>query len=127
MKLTTKRNRRFFRRELFSYMIPMILMMGCVDVFISFMQCSLHPEWSAPCNIYWLNAVMYGLFLILVILLSIISARRLRKIKNQIGQEFLDAANQGMNTEVKKLTKVDKKPRKEIKIKSKQTDTKIKK
>ena len=48
MKLTTKRNRWFFCRELFSYLIPMILIVGTIDVFRGFMICPLHPEWSAP-------------------------------------------------------------------------------
>ena len=59
MKLTTKRNRWYFWRELFSYMIPMILIVGTIDVFISFMKCPLHPEWSAPCSVNWIIGIMY--------------------------------------------------------------------
>ena len=91
MKLTTKRNRRYFLRELFSYMIPIILIIWTVDVFVSFMKCSLHPEWSAPCSINWIFAAIYGFFLVLVIILAIISAWKLRKVKKQIENEFLEA------------------------------------
>ena len=59
MKLTTKRNRWYFWRELFSYMIPMILIVGTIDVFYHFVQCPLHPEWSAPCNVNWILGAMY--------------------------------------------------------------------
>ena len=90
MKLTTKRNRWFFWRELFQYMIPMILIVGTIDVFVSFMRCPLHPEWSAPCSINWLIAVVYGASLILVIILAIVSAKMLRKIKKQIEIEFTE-------------------------------------
>ena len=79
MRLTTKRDRWYFWRELFSYMIPMILIVGTVDMFLSFMQCSIHPEWSAPCSINWILGAMYGIFL----------------IKNQIEYEFLEATQQG--------------------------------
>lgn len=95
MRLTTKRDRWYFWRELFSYMIPMILIVGTVDVFLSFMQCSIHPEWSAPCSINWILGAMYGIFLILAIILAIISKNRLKKIKNQIEYEFLEATQQG--------------------------------
>lgn len=91
MKLTTKRNRWYFWRELFSYMIPMILIVGTVDVFLHFMQCSYHPEWSAPCDIIWILGAMYWIFLLLVIILNIVSARRLEKVKKKIENEFLEA------------------------------------
>ena len=94
MKLTTKRNRWYFWRELFSYMIPMILIVGTIDVFYHFVQCPLHPEWSAPCNVNWILGAMYWVFLILVIILAIISANKLRKIKKQIENEFLEATKQ---------------------------------
>ena len=94
MKLTTKRNRWYFWRELFSYMIPMILIVGTIDVFYHFVQCPLHPEWSAPCNINWILGAMYWVFLILVIILAIISANKLRKIKKQIENEFLEVTKQ---------------------------------
>ncbi len=94
MKLTTKRNRWYFWRELFSYMIPMILIVGTVDVFISFMKCPLHPEWSAPCSVNWLLGAMYGIFLVLIIILAIISANKLRKVKKQIEKEFLEMTKQ---------------------------------
>ena len=91
MKLTTKRNRWYFWRELVSYMIPMILIGGTVDVFLHFMQCSYHPEWSAPCDIIWILGAMYWIFLLLVIILNIVSARRLEKVKKKIENEFLEA------------------------------------
>ena len=94
MKLTTKRNWRYFWRELFSYMIPMILIVGTVDVFYHFIQCPLHPEWSAPCDVNRILAIMYWIFLILVIILAIISAKKLRKVKKQIENEFLEATKQ---------------------------------
>ena len=94
MKLTTKRNRRYFWRELFLYMIPMILIVGTVDVFCHFVQCPLHPEWSAPCEINWVLAIIYWFFLILSIIFAIISARMLRKIKKQIENNFLEATKQ---------------------------------
>lgn len=98
MKLTTKRNRWYFWRELFSYMIPMILIVGTIDVFHNFMRCPLHPEWSAPCSVNRIIAAMYGFFLMIVIILAIISARMLRKVKNQIEAEFLQATKE--NTEI---------------------------
>ena len=84
MKLTTKRNWRFFWRELFLYLIPMILIVGTVDVFIAFMRCPLHPEFSAPCSVNWILAAIYGVFLVLAIIFAIISAKMLRKVKKQI-------------------------------------------
>ena len=97
MKLTTKRDRWYFWRELFSYMIPMILIVGVVDVFFNFMQCPLHPEWSAPCRVIWINAAGYGFFLIITIIFEIFSARKLKKVKKQIENEFFEATNQAEN------------------------------
>lgn len=97
MKLTTKRDRWYFWRELFSYMIPMILIVGVVDVFFNFMQCPLHPEWSAPCSVIWINAAGYGFFLIITIIFEIFSARKLKKVKKQIENEFFEATNQAEN------------------------------
>ena len=94
MKLTTKRNRWYFWRELFSYMIPMILIVGTIDVFYHFVQCPLHPEWSAPCSVNWIIGIMYWIPLVLVIILAIISASKLRKIKKQIEKEFLEMTQQ---------------------------------
>jgi len=93
MKLTTKRNRWFFFRELFAYMIPMILIVGTVDVFLQFIQCPLHPEWSAPCNVIWILAGIYGIFLLVTIICAIISARMLRKVKKQIENEFTETVD----------------------------------
>ena len=97
MKLTTKRDRWYFWRELFSYMIPMILIVGVIDIFFNFMQCPLHPEYSAPCSIIWINAVGYGFFLIVTIIFAFFSARKLKKIKKKIENEFFEAANQAEN------------------------------
>ena len=97
MKLTTKRNRWYFWRELFSYTIPMILIVGVVDVFLNFMQCPLHPEWSAPCSVNRIYATMYGIFLILVIILAIISAKKLKKVKKQIENEFFSSIKSEIN------------------------------
>ena len=57
------------------------------------MQCPLHPEYSAPCNIIWINAAGYGFFLIVTIIFAIFSARKLRKVKKKIEIEFMKAAN----------------------------------
>ena len=89
MKLTTKRNRWYFWRELFSYMIPMILIVGTIDVFYHFMQCSLHSaEMSAPCDVNRILAAAYWIILFLVIILAIISAKVLRRVKKKIENEF---------------------------------------
>lgn len=99
MKLTTKRNRWYFRRELFLYMIPVILIVETVDIFYHFVQCPLHPEWSAPCSVTWVLAEMYGIFLLLTIIFAIISAKMLKKVKIKIGSEFTEA----IDNEVKEL------------------------
>jgi len=103
MKLTTKRDRWYFWRELFSYMIPMILIVGVVDIFFNFMQCPLHPEYSAPCSIIWINAVGYGFFLIITVIFAVFSARKLKKVKKKIENEFFEAANQTENKPEGKL------------------------
>lgn len=97
MKLTTKRDRWYFWRELFSYMIPMILIVGVVDIFFNFMQCPLHPERSAPCSVIWINAVGYGFFLIITIIFSFFSDRKLKKVKKRIEDEFFEAASRAEN------------------------------
>ena len=91
MKLTTKRNRWYFWRELFLYLIPMLLIVGTIDFFYHFVQCPLHPENSAPCNVNWFLAVAYGSFLLITIIFAIISAKMLRKVKKQIEDEFLSS------------------------------------
>ena len=122
MKLTTKRNRWFFWRELFQYLIPMILIVWTIDVFYHFMQCPLHPEWSAPCSVNWILAAIYGFFLVLVVVLAIISAKMLRKVKKQIENEFKETIdNHIKEQEVKEkkakpkkvITKNNKKSKKE--------------
>lgn len=105
MKLITKKNRWFFFRELFSYMIPIILIVGTVDVFLKFMECPLHPERSAPCNVIWIIAVIYGIFLLLVIICAIISAHKLRNIKKQIENEFTESINNNFEDQVKESKK----------------------
>lgn len=74
-------------------MIPMILIVWTVDVFFNFMQCPLHPEYSAPCNIIWINAIGYWFFLIVTIIFSIFSARKLKNIKKKIENEFFEVTN----------------------------------
>lgn len=118
MKLTTKRDRWYFWRELFSYMIPMILIVGVVDIFFSFMQCSVHPEWSAPCNIIWINAIGYGIFLVITIIFEIFSARKLRKIKKKIEAEFLEVTKHSENKIEDKVEIVEKKSEEIKKVKS---------
>ena len=118
MKLTTKRDRWYFWRELFSYMIPMILIVGVVDVFFNFMQCSVHPEWSAPCNIIWINAIGYGIFLVITIIFEIFSARKLRKIKKKIEAEFLEVTKHSENKIEDKVEIVEKKSEEIKKVKS---------
>ena len=124
MKLTTKRNRWFFWRELFSYMIPMILIVWTVDVFYHFVQCPLHPEWSAPCSVNWLLAAVYGIFLLLTIIFAIISSRALRKVKKQIENEFLDATEHREEIEQKSKLK-DETVIKELKAEKKSKPKKI--
>jgi len=98
MKLTTKRDFRYFWRELFTYMIPMILIAGSIDVFYNFMRCPLHPEWSAPCSLNWILAAMYGIFLLVTIILAITAKRKLRKIKKQIENEFTESVDSYIET-----------------------------
>jgi len=80
-------------------MIPVILIVGTVDIFYHFVQCPLHPEWSAPCSVTWVLAAMYGIFLLLTIIFAIISAKMLKKVKIKIGSEFTEA----IDNEVKEL------------------------
>ncbi len=101
MKLTTKRNRRYFWKEFFSYIIPIILITWTIDVFYNFMRCPLHPEWSAPCSVNWIIGIMYWIPLILVIILAIISASKLKKVKKQIENEFLGSTDD--TAEIKKI------------------------
>lgn len=74
-------------------MIPMILIVGTIDVFYHFMQCPLHPEWSAPCNVNWILAAIYWVFLLFTIIFEIISAKSLKNVKKQIEENFLTSAN----------------------------------
>ena len=122
MKLTTKRNRWYFWRELFSYMIPMILIVWTVDVFYHFMQCPLHPEWSAPCNVIWILAGMYGFFLLLTIILAIISSKMLRKVKKQIENEFTESINNNTEKQIEEIKKA--RPKKVVVKREKKSETK---
>lgn len=132
MKLTTKRNRWYFWRQLFSYMIPIVLIAWTVDVFISFMQCSSHPEYSAPCNVNWIIAIIYWILLIITIILAIISASKLRKVKKKIEEEFIEATTNSKKIEddvedlnEEKLKNVEKKVKpKKIIVKDNKTSTK---
>jgi len=111
MKLTTKRDRWYFWRELFSYMIPMILIVGTVDLFFNFIQCPLHPEYSAPCSIIWINAIGYGFFLVITVIFAFFSARKLKKVKKRIENEFFEAANHAED-KVKSIVEVEEKAEK---------------
>ena len=111
MKLTTKRDRWYFWRELFFYMIPMILIVATVDVFFNFMQCPLHPEYSAPCNIIWINAAGYGFFLVITIIFAIFSARKFKKVKKKIETEFIKATNRSEQSDQEGVIK-EKEPEK---------------
>ena len=122
MKLTTKRNRWYFWRELFSYMIPMILIVWTVDVFYHFMQCPLHPEWSAPCDVIWILAGMYGFFLLLTIILAIISSKMLRKVKKQIENEFTESINNNTEKQIEEIKKA--KPKKVVVKREKKSEAK---
>ena len=84
-------------------MIPMILIVGTIDVFYHFVQCPLHPEWSAPCEVNWILAAIYGFFLILSIIFAITSTKMLRTVKKQIENDFLEAAKQAEVTNEKKV------------------------
>ena len=133
MKLTTKRDFRYFLRELFTYMIPMILIVGSVDVFYHFMQCPLHPEWSAPCSLNWILAAMYGIFLLVTVILAIISKKKLIKIKKQIENEFTESvdsyidskkAEEKIEENEENTKKKETKPRKIIVKKDKKSEKK---
>lgn len=100
MKLTTKMNRWYFWRELFSYMVPLILIVWIIDVFVSFMRCSTHPEWSAPCSINRIFAIVYGIFLIIIIILAYVSSKMLRKVKKQIENEFTESINNHIQEQI---------------------------
>jgi hypothetical protein len=86
------------------------------------MQCSSHPEWSVPCSIIRILALIYLTFLVLAIIFAIISANMLRKVKRQIENEFLDIiknknSKKGLFTETNINTK--------RKTKSKKNDIKL--
>lgn len=118
MKLTTKRDWRYFWRELFLYMIPMILIVWTVDVFYHFVRCPLHPEWSAPCSINWILAALYWVFLLLTIIFALISARILKKVKKQIENEFTESIdNQSKELEIQQKEKSESKKAKSSKPK----------
>ena len=103
-------------------MIPMILIVWTVDVFYHFMQCPLHPEWSAPCGVIWILAGMYGFFLILTIICAIISNRMLKKVKRQIEDEFTESINNSTEKQIKEVKKT--KPKKVVVKKDEKAETK---
>jgi len=119
-------------------MIPMILIVWAIDVFYRLMQCSAHPEWSAPCSVIRIFAIIYGFFLILVIILAIISIKKLRTVKKQIEIEFNETINKHIQEQLSEEnenneeTEIDKKevkaskPKKTI-TKSDKKDLTIKK
>jgi ABC-type lipoprotein release transport system permease subunit len=89
-------------------MIPMILIVGTVDIFFNFMQCPLHPEYSAPCSIIRINTVGYGFFLIITIIFAIFSARKLKEIKKKIENDFFEVTNHAENKPEDKLDEPEK-------------------
>ena len=97
----------------------MILIVGTIDVFRGFMICPLHPEWSAPCSVNWIIAAIYGFFLIIVIILAIISARMLRKVKKKIEDEFTETVDSHIQEQVNEVKKS--KPKKIIVKKDKKS------
>lgn len=132
MKLTTKRDWRYFRRETFTYMIPIILIVWTINVFFTFMQCPLHPEYSAPCNIIWINAAVYWLFLIITIIFAIFSSKKLKNVKKKIEVEFLKTTRTNENLQKKESVNTEEniekvketKPRKIIIKKNKKSEKK---
>ena len=104
-------------------MIPMILIVWAIDVFYRFMQCSAHPEWSAPCSIIRMFAAIYGFFLILVIILAIISIKKLRTVKKQIAEEFNETINNHIQEQIDEVKET--KPKKIIVKKDKKSEKKI--
>lgn len=90
-------------------MIPMILIVWTVDVFFNFMQCPLHPEYSAPCNIIWMNAIGYGLFLVITVIFAFFSARKLKNVKKRIETEFIKATNRAED-KIEKIENIEGKP-----------------
>ena len=73
------------------YLIPVILIVWTIDVFISFIRCPLHPEFSAPCSVNWILAVMYWIFLLISIILAVLSNKRLKEVKKKIEDEFMES------------------------------------
>jgi predicted Holliday junction resolvase-like endonuclease len=69
------------------------------------MQCSAHPEWSAPCSVIRIFAIIYGFFLILVIILAIISIKKLRTVKKQIEIEFNETINKHIQEQLNEENK----------------------
>lgn len=86
-------------------MIPIILIVWTINVFFTFMQCPLHPEYSAPCNIIWINAAIYWLFLIITIVFAIFSSKKLRNVKKKIEVEFLKTTHANENLQKKESLK----------------------
>lgn len=75
------------------YLVPMILIVWTIDIFFSFVQCPLHPEYSAPCSIIWINAIGYIIFFIIAAIFAVFSAKKLKKVKRRIEDDFLEATS----------------------------------
>ena len=86
------------------------------------MQCPLYPEWSAPCDVIWILAGMYGFFLLLTIILAIISSKMLRKVKKQIENEFTESINNNTEKQIEEIKKA--KPKKVVVKREKKSETK---
>ena len=86
------------------------------------MQCPLHPEWSAPCDVIWILAGMYGFFLLLTIILAIISSKMLRKVKKQIENEFTESINNNTEKQIEEIKKA--KPKKVVVKREKKSEAK---
>lgn len=129
MKLKTKRNRLYFRRELFLYLIPMLFIVGSVDTFSKAVKCGIHPERSISCELYrWLPAAVYAFCIIISIVLYVIFARKLHKVKEQIEQEFQESVEHEENKKNEKIKELkDSKPKKNIAKKEIKTDSKLSK
>ena len=123
MKLKTKRNRLYFRRELFLYLIPMLFIVGTVDTFSKAVKCGIHPERSIPCEYYrWLPAAVYTFCIIISIVLYVIFTKKLHKVKDQIEQAFQETVEREENKNIKGIKEVKSKKiivKKEVKTGSK--------
>lgn len=94
----------------------MILIVGSIDTFVSYVQCLPHIEWSMPCSgILEIKWWFYAIILFIVVILWIISTKRLKKIKKQIENNFIESTTK---------TQIDKK---DIKVEESSTKKVLKK